>query len=378
MPTADGPGEPWAGTSVSSLARSDPGAAQALRTLHRMVLIESPTGREGDLAAYLAGRATELGYDAEVDQAGNLIASIGAPGAPVVMLLGHLDTVPGQVPVRYDGDRLFGRGTVDAKGSLAAMLHAGVRAAAATPGRITVVGAADEEGTSRGARHLLSYTSRPAALVIGEPSGAGNVVIGYKGILRVRYQVSRPPHHTSGPGENAVQVAAALWEEIRELLPRSPGEGDFDRAVPALVRLNGDCEAASAEIVCRTPPRFSPAGVLGVLSSRLGAGSVTVIEDVPAVRTRRTDPVVRALSAAVRRHAGAPVTKVKLGTSDMNVVVPCWDLPVAAYGPGDSHLDHTADEHIDLREYLLAIDVLTTALPEIARACGGRTEGDRL
>ena len=134
MPTAEVSSEPWAGGSVSALARSDPEAAQALRTLHRMVLIDSPTGSEGDLAAYLAGRATELGYDAHVDKAGNLVASLGTSGAPVVMLLGHLDTVPGRVPVRYDGDRLFGRGTVDAKGSLAAMLHAGLRAAAATPG----------------------------------------------------------------------------------------------------------------------------------------------------------------------------------------------------------------------------------------------------
>jgi LysW-gamma-L-lysine carboxypeptidase len=377
MPTADVSSEPWADGSISTLARPDPGATQALHTLHRMVLIESPSGREGDLAVYLAGRAMELGYDADVDEAGNLVASIGTPGAPVVMLLGHLDTVPGQVPVRYDGDRLFGRGTVDAKGSLAAMLHAGVRAAAATAGRITVVGAADEEGMSRGARHLLSYMYPPAALVIGEPSGAGNVVIGYKGILRVRYRVTRPPHHTSGPVENAVQVAAALWEEIRDLLPQSPGKRDFDRVVPALVRLDGDCETASAEIVCRTPAGFSSADVLGLLSGRLDAGAVTVIEDVPAVRTRRTDPVVRALSAAVRQHVGEPVTKVKLGTSDMNVLVPRWGPPVAAYGPGDSHLDHTADEHIDLREYLLAIDVLTTALPEIARTCGRQTEGDR-
>ena len=148
--------------------------------------------------------------------------------------------------------------------------------------------------------------------------------------------------------------------------------------IAALVRLNGDCENASAEIACRTPARFFSADVLGVLASRLGAEAITVIEDVPAVRTRRTDPVVRALSAAVRQHVGEPVTKVKLGTSDMNVVVPRWGPPVAAYGPGDSHLDHTADEHIDLREYLLAIDVLTTALPEIARTCCARTEGGRI
>ena len=49
----------------------------------------------------------------------------------------------------------------------------------------------------------------------------------------------------------------------------------------------------------------------------------------------------------------------------MNIAGPGWDCPIVAYGPGDSALDHTPDEHIDLDEYLLAVDVLTAVLESL-------------
>jgi LysW-gamma-L-lysine carboxypeptidase len=53
-----------------------------------------------------------------------------------------------------------------------------------------------------------------------------------------------------------------------------------------------------------------------------------------------------------------PTFKVKTGTSDMNVVGPIWRCPIVAYGPGDSALDHTPDEHVDIADYLRAINIL--------------------
>ncbi|MBL8760739.1 MAG: acetyl-lysine deacetylase, partial [Phycisphaerae bacterium] len=61
-----------------------------------------------------------------------------------------------------------------------------------------------------------------------------------------------------------------------------------------------------------------------------------------------------------------PTLRVKTGTSDMNVVAPRWNCPIAAYGPGDSALDHTPREHISLTEYLRAARVLTQALESLA------------
>ncbi|MER3469523.1 MAG: acetyl-lysine deacetylase, partial [Thermoflexus sp.] len=63
-----------------------------------------------------------------------------------------------------------------------------------------------------------------------------------------------------------------------------------------------------------------------------------------------------------------PRFRLKSGTSDMNVVGPAWRCPIAAYGPGDARLDHTPEEHIQLKEYLAGVRVLARALEEIAHA----------
>jgi [amino group carrier protein]-lysine/ornithine hydrolase len=89
---------------------------------------------------------------------------------------------------------------------------------------------------------------------------------------------------------------------------------------------------------------------------------LTFASEEPAFRADKNTPPARALVAAIRAHGGTAGYNVKTGTSDMNVVAPLWKCPIVAYGPGDSNLDHTPDEHVDVNEYLHAIDVLTDAL----------------
>jgi LysW-gamma-L-lysine carboxypeptidase len=81
-----------------------------------------------------------------------------------------------------------------------------------------------------------------------------------------------------------------------------------------------------------------------------------------AFRAEKNTPLVRAFLAAIRQQGGQSRFVVKTGTSDMNVVGPAWNCPICAYGPGDSALDHTPDERINLREYLQSIEVLKSML----------------
>ena len=69
---------------------------------------------------------------------------------------------------------------------------------------------------------------------------------------------------------------------------------------------------------------------------------------------------------AIRATGRQPTFKLKTGTSDMNVVGPAWGGNIVAYGPGDSSLDHTPDEHISIEEYRHAIDVLELVLRDVA------------
>ncbi|MET9853376.1 M20/M25/M40 family metallo-hydrolase [Streptomyces sp. NPDC006450] len=353
--------------------RADLDRVEATRTLRGLVEIPSLSGEEAEAGAFLAERMKGLGYDVRTDAVGNVIGEIGDPTGPVIMMVGHLDTVPGILPVRESDGLLFGRGTVDAKGPLAAMAHAGARAAASGAGRFVVVGAVEEEATSRGAHHLAATLDAPDALLIGEPSGAGAVVVGYRGVLRFRYDVSCPPAHTSSPGPRAAELASDLWQAVRGLLPADAADGPlFDRASPALVALEGGLTRAHADISCRIPRGFDADRFLDAVRERAAGehavvGEITLIEHVPAVRTGRGGPLVRTFADAVRRRTGDVSIKVKLGTSDMNILAPHWGVPALAYGPGDSKLDHTDEEHISLEEYLLGVDVLAEALPALAQ-----------
>jgi LysW-gamma-L-lysine carboxypeptidase len=343
----------------------------AVRTLRDLVAIPSFSGEEGRAAEYLAERMAHLGYAVRVDAVGNVVGEIGGSGGPTVMMVGHIDTVAGTLPVREVDGVVHGRGTVDAKGPLAAMVHAGARAASPAY-RLVVVGAVDEEDASRGARHLLATVERPDVLLIGEPSSADAVVVGYKGILRFDWRVRRPAAHTSSPAERAVEVAAGLWSAVCDRLDVDPAAAAFDRAIPALTALRGDLTQAHAHISCRVPRGFGTESFLVWLCGWADGAEVTVHEDLPAVRTSRADPLVRTFVRAVRRVTGRANVKVKLGTSDMNVLVPVWQVPAIAYGPGDSALDHTDEERIAVADYLTAIDVLAEALPDVAAGLSTR------
>jgi [amino group carrier protein]-lysine/ornithine hydrolase len=335
--------------------------------LHAMLDIPSPSGREDDLARFLEKTMNYLGMAVHRDEVGNVIGDIGTGRGPVVMLLGHLDTVDRPLAARRDGDRLVGRGAADAKGPLAAMISAAV-ARPAFPGTIRVAGAVEEERLSRGGEHLARTVPPPDALLVGEPSGWSRVVLGYKGKIDIEYRVTRPATHPTNPVAKASEVAAGFWHDLLEALGPERDHAAFGLPAATLRGVRGDLTEALLDVDCRVPPGFDAEALAARLRARVNGGEITVVRHIPAVRRDRSDPVVRAVTAAIRRHGGRPRPTLKTGTSDMNTVAPHWNVPMATYGPGDSSLDHADDEHIEIGEYLKGIDVLTATLDELATA----------
>jgi LysW-gamma-L-lysine carboxypeptidase len=343
----------------------------AVQLLHGMLKIPSPSFEESELAGHVVDAMRGAGLTARIDGAGNAVGEIRRGPGPTVMLLGHLDTVPGDIPVRVDGDRLYGRGAVDAKGPLATMICA---AAGSTGfrGRIVVVGAVEEETTmSRGAVEIRRTHEPPDALVIGEPSGCDTVVLGYKGKLDLRYHVRCEATHPSNVVPKASERAARAWTELLDLLGPEASHARFDSPGPTLTSIEGGLTSATAEFSIRIPPGFDTEGLVTALSGRLDPDTLQVVNTVRACRVGRNDPVVRALSLAIRAQGGSPRAKVKTGTSDMNTLAERWSVPMATYGPGDSGLDHSDREHIELSEYLFGIGVLTRALAGLGEHLGG-------
>lgn len=344
--------------------------------LRRMLEIPSPSGGEAELAGYLADAMTGLGLATHLDEAGNVVGETGQGQGPHIMLLSHLDTVPGQVPVRCAAGRLYGRGASDAKGPLAAMICA-TAGAAGFPGRVSVIGVVEEEVPSaRGAVVVRDTYPPPDACIIGEPSGGSAVVLGYKGKLDLLYSVRCPSAHPTSPAPKASELVADCWAALKEII------GPADHTVFTLPGLtlesvSSDTAEAAARIGVRTPPGFDSGALLARLRARLDAGTLTVLGARSPCLVERRNAVVRALTAGIRQQSAQPRLLLKTATSDMNTLLESWDVPMASYGPGDSRLDHTDDEHIDLADYFRGIEVLSYALAELASlpTDAGRTAG---
>ena len=393
---------------------------RAVDLLQGLVAISSLSRNEQAASQWLVAQMSALGYArAYVDAAGNAVGELGQPdAAQTVVLLGHIDTVPGNIPVRIEGDGdealLYGRGTVDAKGPLATFVMAAAQVGAAWAEkndlRVVVVGAVEEEAaTSKGARAIRDrfngqHEPLPLACVIGEPSSWQRVTLGYKGRILVELEASQPMAHTAGPDAGVATVAVDLWNWISAYAERfnQGREKTFDQLSPSLRVVktsvdDGMQERVTAQIGIRLPLDFDADAftqqVIAWGATRVDAelpttnhesritnhesriinlqltGPLTTLNlyfhaHEPAWRSDRNNLLVRAFLAAIREVSptSRPSFVVKSGTSDMNVVGPAWHCPILAYGPGDSSLDHTPNEHVNLHEYWQAILVLAQAL----------------
>lgn len=398
-----------------SVAVASVDQARATALLQGLVAIPSLSTQEEAASRWLVEQMKALGYArAYVDEAGSAVGELGAADAPnVVMLLGHIDTVPGDIPVRIEdgpgGSILYGRGSVDAKGPLATFVAAAARVgtawAEAHHVRVVVVGAVEEEAaTSKGARFVRDrfdgvQNPVPKVCVIGEPSSWQRVTLGYKGRLLVELRASQPMMHTAGPDMGVATVAVDLWNWIAAYAERYNADRPrtFDQLMPSLRHVRTETTAGMEDTVdalvgIRLPLDFDVQGFTQELYAWLAArvdGSGEGLGEIPEAapisatamgnpatatltfrgyertwRSERDPLLVRSFLAAIR--SVAPSEKagfvVKTGTSDMNVVAPVWGCPIVAYGPGDSTLDHTPNEHILLDEYWNAVLVMEETL----------------
>jgi LysW-gamma-L-lysine carboxypeptidase len=189
---------------------------QEVELLRELVSIASPSTQEQAASAYLAEAMRARGYDeAFVDEAGNPVGVWGS-GAREIVLLGHIDTVPGHIPVRQEGDLLYGRGSVDAKGPLACFVSAVARLPKSDTCRLVVIGAVEEEAaSSKGARHVIGRY-QPECCIIGEPSQWQAITLGYKGRLLVDYTLCRDMSHSAGQLASGPEIAVGFWNTVAQ------------------------------------------------------------------------------------------------------------------------------------------------------------------
>lgn len=325
----------------------------AFRLLHDLVAIPSPTGKEPRAVEFLLDHATKLGFRAKTDNVGNFIAEAGR-GTRELLFVGHIDTVPGLIPVRVEGDTLWGRGSVDAKAPLVAFLAAAHKRLDDPNLRIRIIGAVDEEGDSRGAKNL-DPNRVPEWVIVGEPSGSEGITLGYKGIIRGTLSIERPHHHGAHAIPSAGDELLHLWSEIGRTLDfQERFEWIQGRLLSLGSRNDGLKDEASATFALRLPPGFTVAATKRRLES-LGAkhkATFTFAETMEPALVDKRSPLVAAYLTAIRADGGKPRLKQKTGTADFNLLHQWWpNVPIVAYGPGDAQFDHTPEERITKPEF---------------------------
>jgi LysW-gamma-L-lysine carboxypeptidase len=337
--------------------------------LSRLVSIPSTSGREEAACSYFAGVLPSLGWErVETDGAGSVVARRGR-GPRELVLLGHIDTVPGGPEHRLEGDVLWGRGTVDAKGPLCAFAASGGRVSLPGDWTVTLVAATGEEADSRGALHRIPR-HRPAACIIGEPSGTDGVTIGYRGSLRAVLAASDGGAHRSGnagPITGVLRCAADILDLVDSL--DDPALPVIRRPSGAVVSMEGTEKgerSGTAELDIRLPEGSRPEEWMEFLRAAAGRRgvSITFRGVTPPHVEDKNNPVARALRLAIRKNGNTPRVLAKGGTADFNLAS-AWNCPMAAYGPGDSTLDHTSEERISLADFQTSVAVLDEALPLI-------------
>jgi LysW-gamma-L-lysine carboxypeptidase len=337
-------------------------------TLIGLVSHYSPSGQEHSAVEWLIARMKSLRYDeAFIDEAGNAVGVIGH-GPKQVILLGHIDTVPGEISVCVEDGVLDGRGSVDAKGPLACFTDAVAQVGAVEGWQFIVIGAVEEERDSDGARYVATKY-KPDYVVIGEPNHWDRVALGYKGSAWANVTIRREQNHTASGKETACEAAVAIWSAVKSFTDSFNAEKQraFDKIIPTLRGMDSGQDGfeqwARLNIGVRLPLDVSPNDWYEKLNGIAGDAQVEHLGyAIPAWACEKNTPLVRAFLSGIRSQGGEPRFVYKTGTSDLNIVAPIWKCPALVYGPGDSSLDHTPNEHILLEEYQKSVQALCNTL----------------
>lgn len=311
-----------------------------------LVDIDSTTGREGEAGAWLARVLRERGYDVDEQPVSsgrvNLFARVS--DVPLLVFSTHYDCVPPFFGSREEGGLLFGRGSCDAKGILAAQVAAAERLRASGESRVALLFVAGEERGSDGAR--VANQHAPASvrhLVNGEPTD-NRLGVATRGVLRVRLHAQGRAAHSAFPelGDSAIDKLLDALMVIRGLqLPEDPLLGRTHYTVGVIeggVAPNVVSARASAEILFRIVSDAAP--VRAALAVVEGLVSVEQVLEVPAVRLQ----TVPGFETAVFPYT----TDVPLLTN--------WGAPLLV-GPGSIHVAHTDEEHVAIEELYQAVEL---------------------
>ncbi len=332
----------------------------AVALTRQLVDIESITGNEARVGEFLYRELCRLGYQTkklpvEGDRA-NVYATLPEQLHPAVVFSTHMDTVPPFIPSREDGSRIYGRGSCDAKGIIAAQIAAAerLRQQGIYVGLLFVVG---EERDSLGAKVANEYAANQPAvdqqgpgsryLINGEPT-ENRIALASKGTLRVEVTALGRMAHSAYPelGESAIDKLLDALTRLRAMpLPSDPEIGPCTLNIGLIEggrAPNVIPDHAHADLLYRLigPSQDLRRNILATAGDQV---KVTFPLEIPFLRLRTVD--------------GLP-TMIAAFTTDVPFLSN-WGEPVLV-GPGSIHVAHSEGEYIEKQQLADAIDLYCT------------------
>jgi acetylornithine deacetylase len=333
-----------------------PMSVDVVSLTRRLIDIESITGNEGPVGHFLARELQALGYDVERTVAegerANLFATVPEQPHPTVVFSTHMDTVPPFIPSAEDADRIYGRGSCDAKGIIAAQISAAerLRQQGSYVGLLFLVG---EERDSLGAKVANQRPKGSKFLINGEPT-ENKIAIASKGALRVELTATGRMAHSAYPelGESAIDKLVEALSRLRAMkLPSDPAFG------PCTMNI-GVIEGGRA-------PNVIPDHAHALLLYRLIGPSEQLRREIVAAvdNLARVDFTLEILFQRLRTFEGLP-RMVAAFTTDIPALQN-WGQPLLV-GPGSIQVAHTENEHIEKRQLADAIDLYCSIARRLA------------
>jgi succinyl-diaminopimelate desuccinylase len=371
--------------------------------LREAIRIPSISRHEAEIGALLATTLRGANADVRVVEAEpghpNVLASARAarPG-PVLVMNDHMDVVPPGPRDEWDVDPfggvihdgwLYGRGAVDSKSGLCAMVMATeIFLAAGGPacGELFVVAVCDEEvGGELGTRHLLREGLIHGDFgIVAEPTG-NRIEVAAKGVLHVEIAAKGRMAHGGKPwaGINAIEHMGRVIAALGPLRERLAARGHPLVGSPSITvgTITGgtvpNMVASDCRMVLdrRVIPGESPKEAFAEIEALLGAlhaadpmfnAAARVVMDWPSVDVPPDVPVLGALRRAVREVTGAdPEVGGKDGGTDAAWIYQATGIPMIHFSPGDSRLVLAANERVSLDAYMTAVEALVLTFEDV-------------
>lgn len=351
---------------------------------------------EGEIAGYVAGECRKAGFDVTVTDVApgrpNVIATLRGRGRGKTLLLnGHLDTValanPGQLePVERDG-RLYGRGSYDMKGGIAAMLAAASavrQAELPLAGDLMLTMVVDEEYASLGTEAVVQYLSADAAIVT-EPTHL-DVCVAHKGFAWVAFETTGRAAHGSryDEGEDAILAMGRMLAQLSRLeterypryqhplLGRPSLHASFISGGDGLSTYPKSCRL---EVERRTLPHETEAEITAEMqevlrAARQGDPTLEARSEVfffrPGYEVDSGAPIVTTLTSAATRVLGARPQHIGVWPWLDSAILGRAGIPTVIFGPAGAGA-HSEEEYVEIDSVIRCAEVLATVIVEF---CG--------